>query len=495
MGQFNGVMMQYFHWYIPSDGTLWNEFAERVQGLAEAGITSVWLPPAYKGVGGAQEVGYGVYDMFDLGEFDQKGTVRTKYGTKEEYVAAIKAAKAAGVRVYADVVLNHKLGADELEEVEATPYDPEDRHRPIGDMQTIKVWTHFTFPGRHGKYSEMEWHWWHFDAVDYNVYNESEDAVYLFKGKKFDEQVDLEKGAFDYLMGCDLDMEDPEVRDELKRWGEWFIDTTDVDGFRFDAVKHVKAGFFPEWLNHCRRYAGRDLFAVGEYWSYDIEALHHFIALTGGDVLLFDAPLHHNFSVASTRGNHYDMRQIFDNTLVQQQPALAVTLVDNHDSQPLQALESVVEGWFKPLAYALILLRREGYPCIFYADYYGAHYKDKGRDGNEHEIWLDSHQWIIDKFLYARQTYAYGDQYDYFDHPNTLGWTRLGDEEHPGGMAVVLSNGEAGIKWMEVGQPNCTYIDITEHIDELITTNDEGWANFRCDAGSVSVWVPADSSV
>nr|WP_199308053.1 MULTISPECIES: alpha-amylase [unclassified Leptolyngbya] len=488
-------MMQYFHWYIPSDGTLWNEFAERVQGLAEAGITSVWLPPAYKGVGGAQEVGYGVYDMFDLGEFDQKGTVRTKYGTKEEYVAAIKAAKAAGVRVYADVVLNHKLGADELEEVEATPYDPEDRHRPIGDMQTIKVWTHFTFPGRHGKYSEMEWHWWHFDAVDYNVYNESEDAVYLFKGKKFDEQVDLEKGAFDYLMGCDLDMEDPEVRDELKRWGEWFIDTTDVDGFRFDAVKHVKAGFFPEWLNHCRRYAGRDLFAVGEYWSYDIEALHHFIALTGGDVLLFDAPLHHNFSVASTRGNHYDMRQIFDNTLVQQQPALAVTLVDNHDSQPLQALESVVEGWFKPLAYALILLRREGYPCIFYADYYGAHYKDKGRDGNEHEIWLDSHQWIIDKFLYARQTYAYGDQYDYFDHPNTLGWTRLGDEEHPGGMAVVLSNGEAGIKWMEVGQPNCTYIDITEHIDELITTNDEGWANFRCDAGSVSVWVPADSSV
>ena len=28
-------------------------------------------------------------------------------------------------------------------------------------------------------------------------------------------------------------------------WGEWYMDTTDVDGFRFDAVKHVKAGFFP----------------------------------------------------------------------------------------------------------------------------------------------------------------------------------------------------------------------------------------------------------
>ncbi|MBW4591761.1 MAG: alpha-amylase [Brasilonema angustatum HA4187-MV1] len=490
MAQLNGVMMQYFHWYIPPDGNLWNELKDRVKELADVGVTSVWLPPAYKGTGGGYDVGYGVYDMYDLGEFDQKGSVRTKYGTKEEYIAAVKAARDAGIRVYADVVLNHKLGADEAEEVEATPYNPDNRHEPIGEMQTIKVWTHFTFPGRKGKYSEMEWHWWHFDAVDYNVYNEGENAVYLFKDKQFDEQVDLEKGAFDYLMGCDLDMENQEVRDELKRWGEWFIDTTVVDGFRFDAVKHVRAGFFPEWLQHCRQHAKRDLFAVGEYWSYEIEALHHFISVTGGDVLLFDAPLHYNFSAASKQGNEYDMRQIFDNTLVQEQPALAVTLVENHDSQPLQSLESVVESWFKPLAYALILLRSDGYPCIFYADYYGANYKDTGTDGNEHEIWLDSHQWLIDKFLHARQTYAYGDQYDYFDHPNTMGWTRLGDEEHPGGMAVVLSNGEEGTKWMEVGQPNSTYIDITEHISEPITTNDDGWADFRCTAGSVSVWVP-----
>ncbi len=493
MSEFNGVMMQFFHWYTPPDGNLWNELAQKAQELSKAGITSVWLPPAYKGTAGGYDVGYGVYDMFDLGEFDQKGSVRTKYGTKDEYVKAIKAAKNAGIRVYADVVLNHKLGADGEEEAEATPFNPDDRNHPIGDCQKVKVWTHFTFPGRKGKYSDMEWHWWHFDAVDYNAYNGDYNAVYLFKDKSFDDNVDLEKGVFDYLMGCDLDMEHPEVRDELKRWGEWYIDTTDVDGFRFDAVKHVKAGFFPEWLNHVRQHANRRLFAVGEYWSYEIEALHHFITVTGGDVALFDAPLHYNFSAASKAGNNYDMRQIFDNTLVQQQPALAVTLVDNHDSQPLQALESVVEGWFKPLAYALILLRRDGYPCIFYGDYYGAHYKDTGNDGGEYEIWLDSHQWIIDKFLFARQNYAYGDQYDYFDHPNTIGWTRLGDAEHPGGMAVVLTNGAEGSKWMEVGQPNCTYIDITEHIDEPVITNDEGWGEFPCQGGSVSVWVPQSS--
>lgn len=99
--------------------------------------TSVWLPPAYKGTGGGYDVGYGVYDIFDLGEFDQKSSVRTKYGTKEEYVNAIATAKEAGIRTYADVVLNHKMGGDKEEEVEATPFNPDDRHQLIGDLQKI----------------------------------------------------------------------------------------------------------------------------------------------------------------------------------------------------------------------------------------------------------------------------------------------------------------------------------------------------------------------
>ncbi|MCZ0902175.1 alpha-amylase, partial [Microcoleus sp. HI-ES] len=93
---------------------------------------------------------------------------------------------------------------------------------------------------------------------------------------------------------------------------------------------------------------------------------------------------HYNFHYASQQGGNYDMRRILDGTMMQQQPAHAVTFVENHDSQPLQALESVVEPWFKPLAYAIILLRREGYPCVFYGDYYGAEYEDWGRDGNRY---------------------------------------------------------------------------------------------------------------
>jgi alpha-amylase len=76
---------------------------------------------------------------------------------------------------------------------------------------------------------------------------------------------------------ANLDIANPDVRKELLRWGEWYTDITGVDGFRFDAVKHVGADFFVEWLNHVRNHTGRDLFAVGEYWSGVNEALEQFI--------------------------------------------------------------------------------------------------------------------------------------------------------------------------------------------------------------------------
>jgi alpha-amylase len=158
----------------------------------------------------------------------------------------------------------------------------------------------------------------------------------------------------------------------------------------------------------------------------------------------------------------------------------------------LQSLESVVEAWFKPLAYALILLRKGGYPCIFAADYYGANYKGTGRDGNEHEITMPEHKWMIDKFLDARQTYAFGEQNDYFAHKNCIGWTRTGNIENPGGLAVLMSNDSDSVKSMNTGSPGMKYVDITEHIKENVVVDDKGWGEFRCNARSVSVWVPAN---
>ena len=73
----NQTMMQYFEWYLPADCGLWKKVANEASYLDSIGITGVWLPPAYKGEGGNHDTGYGVYDLYDLGEFDQKGSVNS----------------------------------------------------------------------------------------------------------------------------------------------------------------------------------------------------------------------------------------------------------------------------------------------------------------------------------------------------------------------------------------------------------------------------------
>lgn len=480
----NGVMLQYFQWYSPADGSLWRSLAADAAGLAQKGFTAIWLPPCYKGAGGDRDVGYAPYDLFDLGEFPQQGSTRTKYGTRAELHQAIAAVHGAGMQAYADVVHNHKQGGDGLERFNAQEVRWDDRNQALGDWHPISSYTRFDFPGRGGVHSTFRWHWWCFDALSYNHDLGNVDHLYRLKAKDYATEVSAENGNYDFLTSCDLDMGEELVRRELMYWGEWFLRETGFDGFRLDAVKHVRFSWFRDWLGHLRAQTGRELFSVGEFWSGDLGILLDYLRRSGGAAALFDVPLHFNFHQASRSWNRYDMRRILDGTLVRASPTQAVTFVENHDSQPCQSLESPVEDWFKPLAYALILLRREGYPCVFLGDYRGASYRDKGR-----AVTLAPQERAIDPLLWARRAYGFGDQHDYFDHPNTIGWTRLGDAAHPGAMAVVMTNGSAGTKWMNVYRPGKRFRDVTANVPGTITTNGDGWGEFRCPDGGVSVWL------
>ena len=489
MNSENGVMFQFFHYRYKTGGFLWKELAVKAADLSQKGITAIWFPPPYKGATGKNDVGYGVYDLFDLGEFEQKDTKPTKYGTREELEAALEKVREAKMQAYVDTVFNHKTGGDETELVHACHVDRNDRNITY-ECRDIEIWSHFKFKGRRndeGKldYSTMEWHWWHFDSADWDDLRK-EEKIYRLKDKQFETPVSLEYGNYDYLLGVDLDTSHPEVDGELRYWGRWIVDNLKVDGFRIDAIKHIRSEYFKDWLNHIRvHFSGLDLFAVGEYWTGNVDELHGYISATEGTLSVFDVPLHYRFFSASNSGSNYDMRTILDRTMMKEQPFLAVTFVDNHDTQPGEKLESWVEPWFKPLAYAIVLLRKEGYPCIFYGDYYGDRYtRDDGLDAV-----MYSHQFLLDRFLSARKAYGYGEQHDYFDHPNTIGWTRLGDTNHPGSMAVVLTNGSEGYKWMNMFRANARYLDTTEHLEHVVTTNNDGWGKFPCLGGSVSVWL------
>lgn len=202
---------------------------------------------------------------------------------------------------------------------------------------------------------------------------------------------------------------------------------------------------------------------------------------------LFDVPLHFNLFEASRQGSTYDLRKILGDALVSFNPMNVVTFVDNHDSQHRQSLESFIEDWFKQIAYAIILLRKDGYPCLFYGDYYGI-------GGSVPKMPLKER---LDPLLLARKYLAYGEQTDSFSSPNCIGWKRSGDSEHPGsGIVVVISNEcENMLRFgFEPDLGGTIWIDVTGNCNREIVLNDQGEGDFPVAAGSVSVWAQKEAA-
>ena len=475
----NKTMMQYFEWYLPENGLHWERCAAQAEKLKEAGINMVWLPPAYKGAAGAKSVGYDVYDTYDLGEFNQKDSVATKYGTKAAYEKAVKAFQKSGIEVLADVVLNHMMGADATETVAVEESAADNRDVDISGEQQITAWTKFDFLGRAGKYSAFCWNASNFSGTDWDE-GQKRNGIFCFAGKTWNRETDTENGNYDYLMGADLDTENPDTIKAVTDWGKWYLDTVQMDGFRLDAVKHISFDFYRKWLKDMREHTGRDFFAVGEYWSRELSKLLHYLDVTENSMSLFDVPLHFAFYNAATSDGNFDMGSILNGTLLKERPGNAVTFVDNHDTQPGQALYSFIPSWFKPIAYSLILFHKDSMPCVFYGDYYGIPHDKVSAVAD------------LKKLLKIRELYAYGEQRDYFDHHSVVGFTRSGDSERPdSGLALLVTDSVAGCKRMQVGTQfaGCKFYDALGHFNEPVILDETGTGEFKVDGGSASVWL------
>src|SRR3954464_9767110 len=85
----------------------WDALIQKMPEIAEAGYTSLWLPPPAK-AGSVFSVGYDLFDPFDLGDKNQRGTVRTMYGTKAQLLQVVEVAHRFGIRVYFDNIMNHR---------------------------------------------------------------------------------------------------------------------------------------------------------------------------------------------------------------------------------------------------------------------------------------------------------------------------------------------------------------------------------------------------
>ncbi len=359
------VLFQQFTYPIdplPANVSWWRFAAGQLPELARLGVAAVWAPVPTKGGSGGHSMGYDPYDYYDLGAKNQKGVTATRFGTKEEYLRYVAVAHANGLKVYADVVLNHSGGADQTEEnplMARLGWDdiPNDAAVPAGYLPpghqagttNARSWTRFLPVGANGKPGAGRFprNFRHFHPSA--VHPDRNDP---YHSKNFGE---------DYCFEADNGY----VAKGLSDWGAWLRSQTGVDGYRLDAVKHVEPDFLDAFTRRARTSsAPGSFFVVGEYWDTNPDLLRSFQSATHRQMSLFDFGLFYALWDMTEKPGEFDMNVLLSKRLADR--TRAVTFVSNHDVDRAQPINRKK----RRLPYA-ISLAMAGRPSVFYRDYFG----------------------------------------------------------------------------------------------------------------------------
>lgn len=131
-----GILLQAFEWY--SSPGHYQRLQSQLAYLKELDIDNVWLPPGCK-AGSPHSNGYDAYDLYDLGEFEQKGSRATKWGSKEKLLDLANAAKAVNIGIVWDAELGHKASADRTEVCRGVKVDPEGTASPCHLLRVVSA--------------------------------------------------------------------------------------------------------------------------------------------------------------------------------------------------------------------------------------------------------------------------------------------------------------------------------------------------------------------
>jgi alpha-amylase len=328
-----GVIMQAFYWNCPEidnkEFAWWPFVQEKTKSLADIGFSALWLPPASKAANiSGPSMGYDPYDFYDLGEFDQKGGIPTWFGTRQALEDLIKEAHDNGLQVYADMVLNHTSGADAQE---------------LNEFDNQTRWTKYS-PAS-GKFPR-----------DWKCYHPS-----WFKN--------MDQKEFEGMP--DLCHRNPYVYSETMEYVRWLIEDIGFDGLRYDFVKGYGKWLISAILERLYVRNGKTNFhpfGVGEFWDSHINIsawVREINAEARNPVSAFDFPLRYRLRDMCMHEG-FGLRTLTQpgTLLTDGLAARAVTFVENHD---VVRDDAIIEN--KMLAYAFILTH-EGYPCVFWQDYY-----------------------------------------------------------------------------------------------------------------------------
>ena len=336
----SGIMMQGFYWDVPSGGSWYDTLALRAVELSDMaggyGIDRIWLPPASKAQSGGYSMGYDPADYYDLGNYNQYGTVETRFGSRSELESAIATFKGLGISVMEDIVLNHRSGG-------ASEYNP---------YTGSNTWTDFSGVAS-GK-----------AAWDYNSFHPN--GVHSNDAGAF--------GGFSdvcYMTG--------QAYGDMQTWMNWLQDSVGFNGgWRFDYVKGLET-----WVVKDMIAATGSPFSVGEYWDSNTGTLDWWTGQTGASA--FDFALYYTMGdiFNNTSGGGYLPNLVDPNkSFAAKNPLKAVTFTGNHDT------DIIVND--KMMAYAFILTY-QGYPSIWWKDYYNYGLKDLGGqwgNGIDQLVWV-----------------------------------------------------------------------------------------------------------
>jgi len=311
------IMLQGFYWTSSKTPSWWVTVRKEAGIISKAGFNLVWLPPSSDSAS-------------DEGYMPRRLNVQdSKYGTALQLKNLIKTLHAKGVKVLADVVLNHRVG--------------------------YKDWADFTDPdwGPETITSDDEW------------------------GKG--------TGAKDTGLAAafarDLDQTSPVVQKGFIEWMKWLRSDIGYDGWRYDFAR----GFDPKYLVMYNR-ANPPVFAVTEIWDdLDLknpqahrQALVSWLDSAQDEVKVFDFTTKGLLQQAAGEEEYWRLADSSGNPsgLIGVRPAEAVTFVDNHDTIPRGDGE---KRWpFPPekimQGYAYILTH-PGVPCVFWPDFFNPSHK------------------------------------------------------------------------------------------------------------------------
>ncbi|MEW6403354.1 MAG: alpha-amylase family glycosyl hydrolase [Chloroflexota bacterium] len=388
-----GVMLQTFYWDCPREDhkefQWWDYICREIPNLAKAGFTCLWLPPVHKAANLAgPSMGYDPYDYYDLGEFDQKGTVPTWFGARQQLDELIASAHKHNMTVLADMVFNHNSGADAQE---------------VNPITGQSRWT--LFNPKSGRFVR---NWECFHPSMYESWDEM----------TFGDMPDLSH-------------RNPYVFGELLKLARWLIEEVGFDGFRYDFVKGFSAYTIQavQEYRYMRNGQYHKPYGVAEFWDSASNTLGWVNAANfsnSNPVDAFDFPLREMLKALCDQYG-FSLRSFATwETILQKQPQTTVTFVENHDLR--DEGRPIVND--KLVAYSYILTH-EGYPCVFWKDYFNYHLALRGTPNG------------IDALVSAHEKYAGGPAETLHLGDSLYIMQRAGYDDKPGLIYVLNNRGDA----------------------------------------------------